>query len=77
MAKKLVKLAGSLFVDFNSGDLYMKYGSGGWFETKIGTIKGTDALVKVKETYGKKEGQKVRLAVARAIMTKGKWSIEK
>ena len=62
------KLAGQLYLNLDSGNVEMRYGEDSWFKKKLGNIKGTKVYDAVITSYGKKEGKKIRLRAARAVM---------
>lgn len=67
LPNKNVKISSGLYVHGGTGDVVVTYGQGGWFKKKIGNVKGTKAFKALGDTYGTKEGARVRRNFARAI----------
>ena len=70
------KLAGQLYLNFDTGDVEMRYGADGWFKKTLGNIKGTKVYDAVIMSYGKKEGKKIRIRAARAVMNSIEYKIK-
>ena len=68
MSKGWTKLAGQLYINIRTGDVQFRYGEGGWFKKDLGNIKGTKVYDAVYESYGTKEGKKIRLRAAKSII---------
>lgn len=66
--KEWTKLDGQMYINLSNGDIEFRYGEAGWFKKNIGNIKNTKTFKKIIDTYGKKEGARVRKAAARAII---------
>ena len=66
--KEWTRLDGQLYLNISSGDVEFRYGEGGWFKKDIGNIKKTKLFKQILDTYGKKEGTRIRKAAARAII---------
>jgi len=62
------KLAGQLYLNLDTGDVEMRSGEDQWFKKKLGNIKGTKVYEAVITSYGKKEGKKIRIRAANAVM---------
>ena len=51
-----------------TGDVEFRYGEDQWFKKEIGNIKGTKVFDSVLESYGTKDGKKIRLRAAKSII---------
>jgi len=65
---RYIKLHGQLYMHGRTGQVEMRYGEGGWHKTSLGSIKGTKAYDAVRDSYGQKNGAKIRKAAALAIV---------
>ncbi len=66
--KEWTRLDGELYLNLSTGDVELRYGEGGWFKKNINNIKKTKLFKQILDTYGKKEGLRIRKAAARAIV---------
>ena len=78
MAKKLKKdinMLGSIYMT-PSGKLYQLYG--GWHKYYFAQIpKNSKVFKKIVESYGTKDGKKVRAVAVKVILKHGKWRVSK
>ena len=73
--KKDINMIGSVYMT-PDGKLYQLYG--GWHKIYFSKIpKDSKVYKKIVETYGTKDGKKVRAVTIKTILKHGKWSIKK
>lgn len=73
ITKGLTKLDGSLYIDKNNGDVFMIHST--WFKQPMGNIKDTDAFDIFTNSFGTKDGKKIRKALAVSIMKSVKFEM--
>ena len=76
MVKKIVKdikMTGNIYMT-PKGELYQLYG--GWHKYKFSKIPTNSNLFKqILDTYGTKDGARIRKSAVNRLLNKGKWSI--
>lgn len=66
VTKGLTKLDGNLYIDKETGDIFIIHGN--WLKTPVGSIQGTELFDIFDDSFGTKDGNKTRKAIARAIL---------
>lgn len=63
--KGLTKLDDNLYIDKNNGDIFLIHGN--WLKTPIGSIAGTELFEVFNDSFGTKEGNETRKAIAKSL----------
>lgn len=66
VTKGLTKLDGNLYIEKNTGDIFTIHGN--WLKTPVVTIQGTPLFKEFEDSFGTKDGNKTRIAIAKVIM---------
>jgi len=66
VTKGLTKLDENLYIEKNSGDIFIIHGN--WLKTPIGSIAGTEAFEIFESSFGTKDGNETRKAIAKIII---------
>lgn len=65
VTKGLTKLDDNLYIDRDTGDIFMIHGN--WLKTPIGSIAGTELFDMFDDSYGTQDGIKTRKAIAKIL----------
>ncbi|MCK4668232.1 hypothetical protein KAU33_15885 [Candidatus Dependentiae bacterium] len=64
--KGLTKLDDNLYINKNNGDIFLIHGN--WLKTPVGSIAGTELFEVFNDSFGTKEGDETRKAIARSLI---------
>ena len=65
VTKGLTKLKGNLYIEKNSGDIFIIHGN--WLKTPIGSIADTESFEIFEKSFGTENGKETREALAELI----------